>query len=372
MPPLDDSPDLAGTSILLCCPSTTPIPNNDNDSELLSRDVQEVGVDNKSTSSKQKHGTLSDQISFYTNRDDDDGESNKPVETDKSLTILQQGSSCKQGTDEKIRDRMNVGDKEMCINDTSTLASLCNESYCQNLPPTADDGVAARMQQQNDTVKESTKAEEGNTMDPLSIIRKGAVAAVGGTMVGVGLIMIPLPTPFGAVIASSGMMVLGTEFEGAKEMHERIIIGAKETAKNAREHIVRTIESMEHDELDSDPSKDDQDSRTSLNPTDSSSPINTSESADSQEKDSNGVDDDLPPTMLHMNLVERERQERIAKEKCRREKQTPFEQTKQYFTKSAVAFLSKSILPLLKTNDDSESEHEDEKIDGDKDAKTIS
>ena len=37
-------------------------------------------------------------------------------------------------------------------------------------------------------------------------------------MVGVGLIMIPLPTPFGCVVAGAGMAVLGTEFPQAQRI----------------------------------------------------------------------------------------------------------------------------------------------------------
>jgi hypothetical protein len=51
--------------------------------------------------------------------------------------------------------------------------------------------------------------------------RKTGVAVAGGTMVGVGLIMIPLPTPFGCVVAGSGMAVLGTEFPAAQRALDR-------------------------------------------------------------------------------------------------------------------------------------------------------
>ncbi|KAI2499736.1 hypothetical protein MHU86_14748 [Fragilaria crotonensis] len=51
--------------------------------------------------------------------------------------------------------------------------------------------------------------------------RKTGVAVAGGTMVGVGLIMIPLPTPFGCVVAGSGMAVLGTEFPAAQRVLDR-------------------------------------------------------------------------------------------------------------------------------------------------------
>ena len=52
------------------------------------------------------------------------------------------------------------------------------------------------------------------------VARKTGVAAVGTTMTAVGLVMIPLPTPFGAVVAGSGMAVLGTEFPAAQKALE--------------------------------------------------------------------------------------------------------------------------------------------------------
>ena len=64
--------------------------------------------------------------------------------------------------------------------------------------------------------RNSTKTERvGNWF------RKTGVAVAGGTMVGVGIIMIPLPTPFGAVIAGSGMAVLGLEFPAAQRVLDR-------------------------------------------------------------------------------------------------------------------------------------------------------
>lgn len=47
--------------------------------------------------------------------------------------------------------------------------------------------------------------------------RKAGVAVAGGAMVGIGVVMIPLPTPFGFVVAGAGMAVLGTEFPAAQK-----------------------------------------------------------------------------------------------------------------------------------------------------------
>ena len=102
---------------------------------------------------------------------------------------------------------------------------------------------------------------QGGQIEPLKMIRKGAVAAVGGTMVGVGLVMIPLPTPFGAVIASAGLGVLGTEFNEAKELNDKLIDGAKGHLNTARDAIVNGIERMNDDEGDQNKIQNDRDNK---------------------------------------------------------------------------------------------------------------
>lgn len=66
----------------------------------------------------------------------------------------------------------------------------------------------------------ATEDSEILTSDMGQVARKTGVAAVGTTMTAVGLVMIPLPTPFGAVVAGSGMAVLGTEFPAAQKALE--------------------------------------------------------------------------------------------------------------------------------------------------------
>ncbi len=349
-----------------------------NDDGLRSKDeintTREGSYFGDSPSHAQKQDTSPNEKCGST-KNDDDG-STRPAGADvlssTRLAELQQGSSTRQEKiDEENEEAMENGD-----NCTTGMASR-DEQNEQRLPST-EGAVGARKKQQDDAANEGPKADGGGgiaSMDPMKIIRKGAVAAVGGTMVGVGLIMIPLPTPFGAVIASSGMVVLGTEFEGAKEMHERIIVMSKETVKNAKAHIVRTIESMEQDELDS-MSSIDQDSQTSMDPVNSRDenaadipPHTEAPIPQGQEDDVDltaGMSDTgsgtVTPSWLHMNPVERKRQERLAIEKSRSENQTAFEQTKQYLTKSAVTFLSKNVLPLLKTDD--VTPNDDENLEG--------
>jgi hypothetical protein len=171
--------------------------------------------------------------------------------------------------------------------------------------------------------------------------------------------MIPLPTPFGAVVASSGLAVLGTEFKEAKDMNERLIEGAKSTITLARDKIVQSIESMDVDDFDADDDVATTDAKGNTNagqevdgvikvplpPPDKAG--DDDEGDGNKDGDDNNNNHDTPKWLL-MNPIEQKRQERLAKEKYRRENQTAFEQTKEYWTKKTGAFLSRNLLPLLK------------------------
>lgn len=202
--------------------------------------------------------------------------------------------------------------------------------------------------------------------EPLKMLKKGAVAAVGGTMVGVGLVMIPLPTPFGAAVASSGLAVLGSEFDQAKELNDKLIDGAKGHLNTARDAMVKGIEKMNQDNFDADGETknlrgsnhgsvgdssvtDKEGSAIQMNASTSTigSEFETTETSINNEEDPN----QSAPVWLHMNSIERERQERLAREKYRRENQTSYEQAKEAFTKRTGRFLSKNILPLIKKKD---------------------
>lgn len=76
-----------------------------------------------------------------------------------------------------------------------------------------------------------------------SVIRKTATAVAGGAMVGVGLIMIPLPTPFGAVVAGGGMAVLGTEFPAAQRALDK-------TCSAVADAIEKSVSKDDDEELD--------------------------------------------------------------------------------------------------------------------------
>ena len=190
--------------------------------------------------------------------------------------------------------------------------------------------------------------------------------------------MIPLPTPFGAVIASSGLAVLGTEFKEAKDMNDKLIDGAKKTVNSAREKIVKSIESMEVEDFDADTDSEEQPptnnktmsvdengnvvavtketntdaDATETTPSDPLIKVALSKSFDNE--DNAEESSDAAPKWLLMNPTEQKRQERLAREKYRRENQTSFEQTKEYFTKKTGKFLSKNLLPLLKKDEKEE------------------
>lgn len=181
--------------------------------------------------------------------------------------------------------------------------------------------------------------------------------------------MIPLPTPFGAVVASSGLAVLGTEFKEAKEMNDKLIAGAKNTVTVARDRLVKGIESMDTDEFDADEEQERRNITTNKGKDGESRKVGESAgvvkvplpapdwAGDDEDADEEGEDKDSPK-WLHMNPIEQQRQKRLAKEKYRRENQTALEQTKQYWTKKTGSFLSRNLLPYLKGNEEEKADEE--------------
>ncbi|CAB9506797.1 expressed unknown protein [Seminavis robusta] len=86
----------------------------------------------------------------------------------------------------------------------------------------------------------TTSSNNGNTL--VDTVRKGAVAVAGGTLTAVGLVMIPLPTPMGCVVAGSGMALLGTEFEAANRVMQQVQDSAVAARDRLIEHCESTIE----------------------------------------------------------------------------------------------------------------------------------
>eukprot|EP00526_Cylindrotheca_closterium_P010490 CAMPEP_0113615096 /NCGR_PEP_ID=MMETSP0017_2-20120614/7518_1 /TAXON_ID=2856 /ORGANISM="Cylindrotheca closterium" /LENGTH=397 /DNA_ID=CAMNT_0000524309 /DNA_START=108 /DNA_END=1301 /DNA_ORIENTATION=+ /assembly_acc=CAM_ASM_000147 len=180
----------------------------------------------------------------------------------------------------------------------------------QRMP--SDIASQRRMEQEKEI---ETATEE--VIEPMKMLRKGATAVVGGAMVGVGLVMIPLPTPMGCVVASSGMAVLGSEFEGAKEMNDRMIEKSKTHLGNARDKAIAKLESMNSNDEETD-------------------------------DDSVGSEEEEAPAWLqHMNEAERKRQRKLMKQKYREETLSTTEQLKEVVTKRTSSFLSRNILPAL-------------------------
>lgn len=151
----------------------------------------------------------------------------------------------------KTAEKSNVRETELLASGSINKEIERNQQDDENVIEWLSPHPTPRARENEIETTVFTESNNGETasasIEPLNMIRKGAVAAVGGTMTAVGLVMIPLPTPFGAVIASSGLAVLGTEFDEAKELNDRLIEGAKDHLNNAREALVNGIESMDQD-----------------------------------------------------------------------------------------------------------------------------
>lgn len=359
MPPSDDSQEL-----FVSGPSSASANNPTGDLEPRSKEVQDGMHGNAglvSASLPHQQATSQEEESECAQKDDDDPQ---PVDEDVCCadeSVSQQESSSKLGTDDVDESMVQSGDEA----DSPQVSPIPifdeDKQQGESLAP-SEDVIAERRRQQFEAARESTSsADEGAAVDTLKLLRKGAVAAVGGAMVGVGLVMIPLPTPFGAVIASSGLALLGTEFEGAKEMNERVIEGVN----IARDHIVKSIESMEQEESDADESPDEDSSTPKIRVTastdaDGSPDLGSTTACSSGEREGEVVEarsedsgnERATPFRSYMNPVERERQERIARERDQEELQSAYFQTKQYLTRKAGSFLSKNLLPLLKAKEE--------------------
>jgi hypothetical protein len=164
----------------------------------------------------------------------------------------------------------------------------------------------------------------GKLIRPFQMLKRGAVAVVGGSLVTVGLIMIPLPTPCGALVAASGMAVLGNEFESARAANDNFLNKTKGHLSTARDKLAARIESLDGD--------------------DSSEQSISVQDAYCQDVFTQS------PSGLYMNPKERERQEELLKERRRKKRQTTLQQTKLYFMKQTSSFLSQKVLPLLTRN----------------------
>jgi len=242
-----------------------------------------------------------------------------------------------------VTETQNLEARDEEVDDDSSRAPQSTSTTQQNLEHDIEWLMphASKSEEDGDNAVEIKEVDKkSNDKDSaLKMLKKGAVAAVGGTMIGMGLVMIPLPTPFGAVVASSGLAVLGTEFDEAKQLNDRLIGGAKGHLNKARDAMVKGIEKMNEDEFDDDDSvssdtktvnRDDNSSEKEVRESGTVIKINTTTSIDNGNDADTDADDnknedgengeggsasESPPVWLHMNPVERKRQERIAKKK---------------------------------------------------------
>jgi hypothetical protein len=57
-------------------------------------------------------------------------------------------------------------------------------------------------------------------------LRKGAITLAGGSVVGLGVVLLPLPGPGTAIIAG-GLAILGTEYPAARRALDRLTSGTR-------------------------------------------------------------------------------------------------------------------------------------------------
>jgi hypothetical protein len=103
----------------------------------------------------------------------------------------------------------------------------------------------------NEKGEAASSSSSSSQSDFLRQAKRVGVGIVGGTITTVGLIMIPLPTPFGVVVAGAGMAVLGTEFPAATQLLE--------TSRDKLVHAIETHVVMENDDREDDDNDDDDD-----------------------------------------------------------------------------------------------------------------
>lgn len=108
-----------------------------------------------------------------------------------------------------------------------------------------EEAIANEEPTDKETTSDPEEAPPVKPNKPLTFgdtLRKGAVAVAGGTLTAVGLVMIPLPTPCGALVAGSGMALLGTEFEAANRVMENLHTKAASARDRVISHVEKSIQ----------------------------------------------------------------------------------------------------------------------------------
>ena len=333
-----------------------------------------------------------------------------------SSSSSQQEAASTSEAEAKVSKASESPSSPATVDADSVSSSIPKKQQTEHSQETKEGGETTTHQHEETKASEEQQqaetTEESNSKPTLvDYARRGAVGAVGATMTAVGLVMIPLPTPFGAVIASSGLAVLGTEFKGAKDLNDKLIEGAKHHVNTAREYMVRSIESMEdtsEHNIDRDHTDDGtiatgscgsqkgQDDATAsglkvILVERGESTISDAATESTAQQDIYDEEDDVkdefdssdanvsdvkrddvgynktrnnitnkeclaieqpqePPKWLHMNQVERERQERLARLKYERESKSNIQHAKESLIKKTglSTFLSRNLLPVLK------------------------
>ena len=140
------------------------------------------------------------------------------------LTLAVRQERQRQAQVANLREQGLVDD-EMVSNTEEAGANIDETTTCDG-----DENTDSDPKQDTDSTEASSASDITQSPkqtaedDPYAIAmnaaRKAAIAAVGGTLVAVGAILAPLPTPGGILLAGAGLGVLSTEFEGAKKVLE--------------------------------------------------------------------------------------------------------------------------------------------------------
>ncbi|MGV3732027.1 MAG: PGPGW domain-containing protein [Microcella sp.] len=92
-------------------------------------------------------------------------------------------------------------------------------------------GAAPRITKPRSAAKAAREAIRRNPR--VDRAYRTGVKVVGGTTVGLGVVLMPLPGP-GTLIALGGLAILGTESERAKRLNQQGVALAKRAAASAR------------------------------------------------------------------------------------------------------------------------------------------
>jgi uncharacterized protein (TIGR02611 family) len=94
------------------------------------------------------------------------------------------------------------------------------------------------MQSENETTTSTNKPARDARSFPVRVVRRIAVAVIGGTVILAGIAMLVLPGP-GLLTIAGGLAILAVEFTWAKRWLKRAREAAEKTAHKASERVRR-------------------------------------------------------------------------------------------------------------------------------------